>query len=156
MSNARVRRAIEEEMADWVALFPIQVAYENYPFTPTVGTRFCRAFMLPASTEQQFLSGYHRGYIGVYQISIFTPINKGPAAAEEVLTSLEGYFLPGSRYPVVESAVTVLTVEVTSPVSAGPAQQDEGWYLLPTWFTYRADGIYTPPSPPGDPDPPPI
>lgn len=137
MSNKLVRRAIETELATWAAGEGIPVAWENTQFEPEVGQTFLRAFLLPAPTESETLEGEHRAYIGVYQISIYVPINEGAGVAETILDGLDLLFPNNERFTVGPS----FQVQVISPVRAGPAIQSGDWYLVPASFEYRADVV---------------
>ena len=137
MSNKKCRQAIEARLYGWAtARSPaLRIAFANASFTPTGPAElFLRAFLLPADTGSQTLDGAHRRYSGVYQVSIHAPISTGPGAAEGVLDELATLFPNNLRV-----TVTGLTVQVTSPVSAGPAGQDGDRYIVPAYFTYRAD-----------------
>lgn len=137
MSNKKCRQAIEARLYSWAAARtpPLRVAFQNVEFTPTGPAElYLRGFLLPADTASQTLEGTHRAYRGLYQINISAPLGAGPGAAEGVLDELAALF-PNNQL----ISVTGLTVQVTSPVSAGPALQEADRYILPASFQYRAD-----------------
>lgn len=135
MSQSIIRAAIEQRLKAWAdAEAPVvTIAYQNAPFTPPSGPHI-RAFLLPGETGSPFLEGGARTYLGVYQFSICAPESTGPATAESMLAELEALFPANLR--IVQSGVTVV---VTSPVSAGPADPEPGLYVIPCRFRYRAD-----------------
>lgn len=135
MSQAIIRAAIEQRLKTWAdAEIPaVPIAYQNAPFVPPAGP-YIRAFLLPAETNSPFLEGGSRTYIGVYQLSVCAPETTGSAVAEALLAELEALFTANLR--VLQSGVTVI---VTSPVSASPAMQEPGLYVIPCRFRYRAD-----------------
>lgn len=137
MSNKKCRQAIEARLATWAANRSpsLSVAYENAPFTAPTGL-YLQGFLLPADTGSQDLAGAHRRYSGLYQITVRAPLNAGPGAAEGVLDELAALFPLNLRV-----TVTGLTLQVTTPVTAGPAAQDADRYVLPVSFGYRADTI---------------
>lgn len=142
MSNAKCRRAIEARLYGWASTRDpvLRVAFENDKFTPTgPDETYLRGFLLPADTGSETLQGEHRRYTGVYQIDVMSPITIGAGAGEAILDEIS------TLYPMnVRITVAGLTVQVVSPVSAGPAQQDEGHFVLPTYFNYRADYLIPP------------
>lgn len=138
MSTKLVRVILESRLATWAAARSpaLRVAYENAPFTPTTGETYLRANMLPAPTQSDDLLGTHRGYLGVFQVSVVRPINVGPGLALDIAAELDTLFPVNGRY--TSGAVTV---QVISPPSAAPAFQAENEYIVPVSFQYRADTI---------------
>lgn len=137
MSNKKCRQAVEARLATWAAARTpaLSIAFENAPFTAPTGL-YLQGNLLPADTESVDLAGAHRGYRGIYQVTVRAPINAGPGAAEGVEDEIAALF------PVNQQiAVTGLTLQVITPVSAGPAGQDGDRYVLPLSFGYRADTI---------------
>lgn len=137
MSNRLCRQAIEARLSTWAAARTpaLPIAWQNVKFTEPAGI-YLRAFLLPADTGSDDLAGSHRLYRGVYQINVCAPINAGPGAAEGIAAELATLFPNNLRLPV-----TGLTLQVISPVSAGPSGQPEDRYVLPVSFRYRADTI---------------
>lgn len=74
--------------------------------------------------------------MGVFQVSVVRPINTGPGLALDIAAELNTLFPVNGRYTSGS-----LTVQVTSPASAAPAQQDASSYIVPVSFGYRADTI---------------
>lgn len=136
MSTKAVRAILESRLATWAASKPIRVQYENVPFTPQAGETHLRASLLPAETISVDLKGDHRGYRGVFQVSIVRPINSGSGPALDIAAELNQQFPVNGRY--TNGAVTV---QVITPASAAPALQDESTYIVPVSFQYRADVI---------------
>lgn len=135
MSQKLIRAALEQRLATWAAAHSpaLQVAYQNKPFTPPNALHL-RAYLLPATTESRDMTGSHRGYIGVFQVSIVAPDGTGPAAAETIVGELETLF------PVnTQMTSGALTVTTTSPVSAGPGMNEPGLYVVPVSLRYRCD-----------------
>lgn len=137
MSNKLCRQAIETRLAAWAAarVPALPIAWENVPFTPPAGT-YLRAFLLPATTDSQDLAGAHRAYHGVYQVSVVTPINAGPGTAEGIANEIAAQFPLNLRL-----AVTGLTLQVITPVTAAQGAQDTTNFTVPVSFQYRADTI---------------
>lgn len=137
MSNKLCRRAIESRLATWAtARSPaLALAWENVPFTPPAGA-YLRAFLMPALTTSADLAGAHRSYRGVYQISVYSPINAGAGAAESIADEIAALFPLNDRL-----SVPGLTLLVMTPVTAAQGAQDATDYVVPVSFQYRADTI---------------
>jgi len=54
------------------------IAWPNTEYTPTHGTLFLAPNVLPISSSLETLNDYHR-YAGIYQVTIYTPVEKGTA-----------------------------------------------------------------------------
>jgi hypothetical protein len=136
VSQKTIRALYEGRLATWAAarMPALSVAYENRPFTPTQGTAYLRAAQLPAEVESQDLAGAHRGYLGVFQVSVYAPINTGPGAAQGIADELAALFVLNAR--LTSGAVTVQQI---TPASIAPALQVDNAYVLPVSFQYRAD-----------------
>ena len=138
MSTKAIRAALEGRLATWAAARSpaLRVSYENVPFTPTAGETYLAAYMLPATTRSQDLAGDHRGYGGVFQVNVTSPINVGPGAADGIAAELDTLFPVNGRY-----TSGGVTVQIIGPASVGPAPQDPERYSEPVSITYRADTI---------------
>lgn len=138
MSQLLVKSILESRLNTWASTRnpPLRVAWQNVPFSPAQGETYLRAFLLPAETLSQDLAGSHRGYIGVFQVSIVCPISEGAGEAYTIAGELNTQFPMNGRY--TSSGVTV---QIVSPVSIGPALQDESIFTVPAFFNYRADVI---------------
>jgi hypothetical protein len=137
VSNKLCRRAIETQLAAWAAARTpaLPVAWENVPFTPPSGP-YLRAFLLPAMTTSADLAGAHRSFRGVYQVSVYSPINAGSGAAESIADELAALFPLNQRLNVPG-----LTLQIMTPVTAAQGAQDATNYVVPVSFQYRADTI---------------
>jgi hypothetical protein len=73
------------------------IAWENTVFIPVKDTLYLRPTILPASTIQAALgtSGIDE-YIGIYQIDIFAPSDKGRGEAETKADAVADHFKRGT------------------------------------------------------------
>lgn len=55
----------------------IQTAYENTPFTPTVGTPYQELYLLPAYNDNPFIDNSDYISYGIFQITLKYPTGKG-------------------------------------------------------------------------------
>ena len=138
MSTKAIRAALESRLATWAAARSpaLRVTYENVPFSPASGETYLAAYMLPANTATEDLEGTHRGYRGVFQVSIIAPINVGPGAADGIAAELDALFPVNGRY-----TSGGVTVQIVSAASVAVAIPDPDRYTAPVSITYRADTI---------------
>lgn len=139
MSQALIRRAFESALQTWANAQtpPIPIAFENVTFTPpALGGRYLRAFLLPAATGSDDLQGVHRRYEGVFQVSIVTPLNKGPGPAEALAAAIAALYSPETQM-----VVSGLRVYVITPMSPAAGIPEDDAYVVPMSCQYRADTI---------------
>lgn len=133
MSNRLIRQLYEQRLATWAAAKPIPVAWDNVKFTPPAGP-YIRASLLPADTTSIDLAGEHRGYLGLFQLSVHVPLGSGAGAAEALADELAALFPMMLR---LDSGA--FWVQVTSPPSSYPGLTGDTHYMVPVRFKYRAD-----------------
>lgn len=138
MSDALVRAAFETRLAAWAAAQSptIPVVYQNQTYTPVAGSRYIRAWLLPAPTQCQTFNGEHRVRRGVFQVDLNMPIGTGPAAANALAASLDAAF--PLTAPMTQGAVKVFLL---SPMSQGPSLDGSTHYTVPVSCEYRCDTI---------------
>jgi hypothetical protein len=79
VSEVLIRAAFEQRLN---AMSPaLSTAFENVPFTPVNGTPYQRVTLLAADPENPSIGASLHRAIGIFQVSLFYPVNAGPAAA---------------------------------------------------------------------------
>lgn len=132
MSQARVRNAFESRLAAWAASKALPVVWQNVGAGNMTGDHL-RAYLLPAQTLSMDLAGEHRGYRGVFQVSIFTRPNIGANRAESLARELDDLF------PVALRMLSAgLTVQVMTPMASRPSIVETDWYSVPVDCRYEA------------------
>lgn len=135
MSQQRIRAAFESRLATWAASKALPVVWQNVGAGNMTGDHL-RAFLLPAQTLTSDLAGKHRGYRGVFQVSIFTRPNIGANRAEVLAGELDELF------PVALRMLNAgLGVQVLTPMAARPAIVETDWYSVPVDCRYGADEV---------------
>ena len=134
MSNVIIRKAFEDRLATWAAaqLPPLPIAYENRAFSPPANGRYLQAFLIPARTDSEFLEGNHRGYDGIFQVSIVMPLGSGTAQAGNIALALDAI------YPVYFKD-NAISIYITSPMSAAPPIITDNTFVLPVSCLYRGE-----------------
>lgn len=135
MSLALIRRAFETTLQTWGSAQSVTILFENVT-AEKPETAYAEAFVLPAPTQSQGIGRTHRGYTGVFQVSLSLPQNAGPGAAATLAASLD------TAFPL-NAPITVggLEVWLTSPMSAAPALPDASRYRVPVSASYLANTI---------------
>jgi hypothetical protein len=136
VSQKKIRAAYESRLATWAAARSpvLRVQYENVPFTPAQGETFLKAYLLPAKTQSPDVQGALTTWAGVFQVSVYAPINNGSGAALGIADELAALFVTNARLTQAG-----LTVQQVTPCSIAPALQDATSYVVPVSFQYRAD-----------------
>lgn len=136
MSQALIRAAFEQKVANWAAAQSpaIPVVYEGVN-TPIPSGRYAACYLLPLPTESDFMERTDRQFSGVFQVNLFvstqTANSAGMAEAEALVASLDAAI--GMR--ITNGAVTV---HLTRPMSAGQAIPDADRYMVPIDCAYVA------------------
>lgn len=131
MSLLSIRAALEVALA---AMSPaLATAYENTPFTPTVGTPYQRVYLLAADPLNPEMGTFtqDRGYL---QISLAYPLNTGPGAALARAELIRDTFYRGRSFTA--GGVTVI-VEKTPEISPAIIEADR--YVLPVKVRFFAN-----------------
>lgn len=135
MSHARVRNLFQTALAAYAATKGIRVAFDNVQFTPTTNETYLVSHLMPASTNSRTLSGDHKAFVGVYQVSVVTPSGKATNTSDEVLKELQNLFPIYGRY----TDLTGFTVQIMSPLQCPEGKVQNGGWIVPCYFDYRAD-----------------
>ena len=135
MSQPRIRAACESRLAAWAAGKGLPVVWQNVGAGNMTGDHL-RAFLLPAQTLSMDIAGEHRGYRGVFQVSIFTKPGIGANRAESLARELDELF------PVALRMLNAgLGVQVLTPMAARPAIVETDWYSVPVDCRYGAEEV---------------
>ena len=133
MSQPRIRAAFESRLAAWAAGKGLPVVWQNVGAGNMTGDHL-RAFLLPAQTLSMDIAGEHRGYRGVFQVSIFTKPGIGANRAESLARELDDLF------PVALRMLSAgLTVQVMTPMASRPSIVETDWYSVPVDCRYGAE-----------------
>lgn len=125
-----VRAALETALAA-VAGIP-SIAYENRPFTPTVGTAYAAAYMLFAEPDNPEIGGLYTER-GVFQVNLFYPLSAGPGDAEEMAGTIRTAFARGSSF-----TASGVTVQIEKTPEIGPGRVEDDRYLKPVKIRFFA------------------
>lgn len=137
MSTEVIRGLLEARLKTWAdAQTPaMPVAWQNVAFTPPQDKKYLRCFVLPGRTTSDDLKGDHRGYRGVFQVSIVRPLGEGTGFARAIEVQLD------ALYPVNLRLGTSLAVQILTPMSASNPIDEPEAIVFPVTARYQADAI---------------
>lgn len=135
MSHRLCRQLLEARLVSWASTKALHVQLQNgATYTPKSGETYLTATLLPALTDSETLSGDHREYTGIFQVSVVTPAGKGAGAGEALADELAVLYPLNDRL-----SKDSFTVQVITPVAMARAIPADSTFTVPTSFTYRAD-----------------
>jgi len=134
MSISSVRIALENKLN---AMTPtLSTAWENVPFTPVTGTPYQRAYLMPATPANPTMGdGYYREQ-GIFQVSLFYPLQAGPKTAADRAELIRAAFKRGTT---LTSGTVSVIIERTPEIGQGRVDGDR--WALPVKIRWYA-GIY--------------
>lgn len=100
----------------------IDIAYENVSYTPTTGTSWARATTLYSNTEMLTLDRIDL-VKGIYQVDIFVEQEKGPAALNTLLDTLQASFKAQRKLTAGTHTIYI------DEINRLPATQDSPFYM---------------------------
>ena len=132
MSYSIIRRLLETQINSVSVGF--STAWENVPFTPTIGTPWQAITLLPSKTDNPTFGDGFRRESGILQISLYYPTNQGSQAAYARAGVLIGAFVRGSTF--IQDAIRIL---VDEHPYIGPAFNNGAWFMVPVSIPFIAD-----------------
>ena len=123
MSIVLVRSALQAKLD---AMTPaLATAWENDDYTPVVGTPYQAAYVMPAEPDNVTLGDDYYREQGIFQVSLFYPLQVGTATAEARAELIRTAFKRGVS--MTSGAVTVI-VDKTPEIPAGRRDGDR-WHI---------------------------
>jgi len=91
MSHRKISAALSSRLGSLPAAPPI--AYENAKYTPVEGTTWLRESYLPATSSTVGMEpGGSTDFIGVYQVSIYAPLDDYKFESHQLIDSITAHF----------------------------------------------------------------
>lgn len=134
MSHSRVRALFNTALLSYATPKNIRVATDNVKFTPNTNETYLAAHLIPADTFTMTLSGDHKSFIGIYQIKVVTGSAISTAVSDNITEELQDVFLVDKLF-----TKDGFTVQVNSPIHSVEGKAQEGSWVVPCYFEYRAD-----------------
>lgn len=128
-----IRAALEVALA---AMSPaLATAYENVPYAPVNGTPYQRVRLLPVDPDNPTMGRFVTER-GVLQVSLYYPLDAGPAAAATRAELIRATFYRGASFTADGE-----TVIVESTPTIAPALIADDRYVVPVrvpFYAHRA------------------
>lgn len=132
MSLVSIRAALETKLA---AMTPaISTAYENIPFTPVAGTPYQAAYLMPSDPDNATMGDGHHREQGVFQVSLFYPLQAGAGVAAARAELIKTAFARGQS--MTSGSVTV---RISKTPHIGQGRVDGDRWMIPVKIQYFAD-----------------
>ena len=133
MSHRKISAALSSRLNSLADAPPI--AFENAKYTPVEGTTWLRESYLPAASSTIGMEpGGSTDFIGVYQISIYTPLDDYKLESYQLIDSITAHFARGTGLEFDGQAVIIEQVNVAQGLASG------SWWLMPVSVNWRAFG----------------
>ncbi len=110
----------------------LATAWENVPYTPVAGTAYQAAYLLTATPENPTMGDEFYRERGIFQITLFYPLQAGTATAAARAESIRTLFKRGTS--ITSGGITVI-IETTPEIAQGRVDGDR--WALPIkirWF----------------------
>ena len=133
MSHRKISAALSSRLNSMPSAPPI--AFENAKYTPVEGVTWLRESYLPANSATVGLEpGGSTDFIGVYQVSIYAPLDDYKFESHQLIDSITAHFTRGTMLVFEGQSVVVEQVNVAQGLASG------GWWLMPVSVNWRAFG----------------
>ena len=123
MSIVAVRSALQAKLDGMSPA--LATAWENVGYTPVTGTPYQAAFVMPATPENPTMGDDFYREQGIFQISLFYPLDVGTGVAEARAELIKTTFKRGTS--MISGTVTV-RIDRTPDISAGRVDGDR-WHI---------------------------
>lgn len=131
MSAVAIRAAFEQRLALMPAL---ATAYENVDYVPIAGTPYQRVNLIPATPDNQSMGQTYYQELGLLQVTLFYPMNKGANAAQARAELIKTHFKRSTS--MTQSG---LIVQVTKTPTISPAFFDGDRYCIAVRIYYMCN-----------------
>lgn len=133
MSHRKISAALSSRLSTLPSSPP--VAYENVEYKPVDGQAWLRESYLPANSSTVGLEPTgSTDFVGVYQISIYTPLDDSKFEAHQLVDAITAHFTRGTVLSFEGLNVKIEQVNVAQGL------RSNGWWLMPVSVNWRAFG----------------
>lgn len=132
MSNKDIRAGLETRLAEIAPA--LATAYENMQYSPAGNVPFQRVYLLPATSSNPSIGALLYRASGIFQVTLFYPLNKGPGPAEARAELIFDKFKRGST--MIAGGV-LITIDQSPSILQATVDGDR--WALPVQIPYRAN-----------------
>jgi len=130
--SASIMQAFNTALSTFAATKSISVAWENTPFSPTPGTPYLMAYLIPSATVAAAVGpsarNRHRGH---FQVNVVYPADTSWGACAAMAEDVRKNFKRGTK---LMSGYLIITTSYTIK-----GQRDGSRYTIPVSISYEAD-----------------
>lgn len=132
MSFSLIRKGLVKFWDDANTL-NIPTAYTNADFDNTSAEVWCSIYVIPASTSPATLGlGGEDEHTGIFQISLFVPLDTGDKLILQALDGIENLYYAGKKTTYSGQEILFTAVE------RGAGREVDGWYSVDVSINYYA------------------
>ena len=132
MSTVKIRAALESALNSINP--PIQTAWENVPYNPTVGTPYQRITLLMAQPSNPTMGSKFYRELGMLYVTLCYPTDSGTSALMTRAELIKSVFIVGASF--TNGGITAIVTG--TPEIGTPAIEDER-YFAPVKIRFYAD-----------------
>lgn len=134
MTQKDVERALNGRLNEYLAEYPIKVAYYNTEFDPKVRDPYLKVDVLHGETTQVELGTESANRaVGIYQITVNVKNNKGINESSQIIQQIKNYFKRGTV-----ASYNGLNVRVTQ-FYLGSYFSEGDWFREVVNIVFRSD-----------------
>lgn len=131
MSHQSISNALSSHLQSLPDLPPVR--WENAPSTPETGTLYLAENYLPGNTGATGIENTASlDYTGIYQISIYAPIDDYKLVTREMTDKLASHFKRGTVVSFGGQDVRIVSVSVAA------GDRRDAWFFTPVSVQWRA------------------
>ena len=134
MSHGRIRKIFSALVSEYATQNNIPVAYDNVSFK-AVDVDYIETHLIQSDTFSDTLSGDHKAFIGIWQMTLVVQYNTGLLKAEQICEDLQGIFELYKTF----TDTSGFSVQVVSPIKIPEGKQVGVQWRIPCYFEYRSD-----------------
>lgn len=113
MTEFDIKKALNYQLSKFLEAFPIDVKYDNVPYSPETGTDFLEAYFLPGNKFQKSFGTPSQNRVnGIYQIDINVEASTGESRVVEIVEALDVFFKRGTEIVYVNTKSETVKIKI--------------------------------------------
>lgn len=104
------------------------IAWPNIEFDPEIGTPFVRPTLIPANSVPLANGQYKQ--LGIYQIDVYVPTNKGIKTLYTIIDDIFDYFRANKTLTQGDSKILI------TRINTGRSERQDSWYSCSVEINY--------------------
>ena len=104
----KIFRALTDHLDIFATNNSLSIAKPGLPFSPSSGTAYLRAYIMPSMTDAFDVAGFVNEYRGIFQVNVFHPEGAGIMVPYELAAALCEHFTTGTQVTHESTTFTIL------------------------------------------------